>query len=118
MKHSSTACWEGMTQCAIFWLVHDNHLVPIREGVSASKIVSSEAEVAPSNMPYVFQISPGEVPTLFVVVKSLPKEALIETQVLLHTTRKTLFDDDNDTDLCSMPRFSYGPSVAFSVYYP
>lgn len=40
MKPSSTVCWEGVTQGAIFWLAHAKHLVPIRQGVAASEMVS------------------------------------------------------------------------------
>lgn len=36
------------------------------------------------------------MPTLFVAVKSLPKGALVEKQILAHTGRCTVLDDDAD----------------------
>lgn len=37
-------------------------------------------------------------PTLFVVVKELPRDALVEKQVLSHTGRVLVKDDDDELD--------------------
>ncbi|KAF8517819.1 hypothetical protein JB92DRAFT_2904701 [Gautieria morchelliformis] len=91
MRHSSAVHWDGVTLGAIFWLACAHHLVPIRRGVAASETFGSR-----------------EIPTIFVTVKSLPKDALIETQVLLHSTRQTLANDDDEEEQQSLPRFSSG----------
>ena len=42
-------------------------------------------------------------PTLFLVVRGLPKDALIEKQVLYHTGRGFCADDDGDEDDTATP---------------
>ncbi|KAJ7929912.1 hypothetical protein B0H13DRAFT_2228328 [Mycena leptocephala] len=63
---TSTGGWTGYTQLALYWLTN------------ASNLSAKNA-----------------TPTLFLVVESLPKNALVEKQVLLHTGRVPIPDEDD-----------------------
>ncbi|KAF7966008.1 hypothetical protein HWV62_40487 [Athelia sp. TMB] len=77
LRTNSGGGWNGYTQFAVYWLVQPGDLVHVK---AASEVY--EAEVG--------------VPTLFVAVKSLPKGALVEKQILSHTGRCKVLDDDAD----------------------
>jgi len=47
-------------------------------------------------------------PTLFLLSKELPKGAVVEKQVLLHTGRCLVVDDDEDMTLQRVPLFEQG----------
>ncbi|KAJ6628758.1 hypothetical protein B0H10DRAFT_2259637, partial [Mycena sp. CBHHK59/15] len=68
--------WIGYTQLALYWLENTSHLPSAKNG---DAIVEQKYAV----------------PTLFLVVDSLPKNALIEKQVLLHTGRALIPDEDD-----------------------
>ncbi|KAF9451656.1 adenine nucleotide alpha hydrolases-like protein [Macrolepiota fuliginosa MF-IS2] len=69
--------WEGVTQSIIYFLDDVQNLDLVREGHK------------------LLQLPPS--PTLFVAVKALPKNALIEKQALLHTGRRQTLDDEGET---------------------
>ena len=51
-------------------------------------------------------------PTLFVVVFALPKGALVEKQVLLHTGRFVVEDEDGDLEVVTqLPTFQEGENI-------
>ncbi|CAK5275596.1 unnamed protein product [Mycena citricolor] len=79
--------WPGRMQLAIFWLADTSHL----------KIVANQ--------------SPEEAtPTLFVVVKGLPKDALVEKQIMLHTGSTQVTDDGELVTQDRKGRFRAGES--------
>ncbi|KAK7061844.1 Diphthine--ammonia ligase [Favolaschia claudopus] len=69
--------WQGHTQLALYWLANITDLGAVRQGHS----VSEQKRVAP---------------TLFLVVEHIPKNALVEKQVVLHTGRVSIPDEDGD----------------------
>ncbi|KAF7355433.1 Diphthine--ammonia ligase [Mycena sanguinolenta] len=73
---TNTGGWAGHTQLALYWLTNIGHLSAVRRGHSAL-----ESETA--------------IPTLFLVVENIPKSALVEKQVLLHTGRIMIPDEDD-----------------------
>ncbi|KAJ6539476.1 hypothetical protein B0H19DRAFT_361581 [Mycena capillaripes] len=68
--------WSGHTQLGLYWLANASDLSAVKQGNSAVETKSA-------------------TPTLFLVVRSLPKNALIEKQVLLHTGRVSIPDEDD-----------------------
>lgn len=85
LKSNSGGGWFGHTQAALYWLLDINHLPHVEHGHRRSSKILVEANT----------------PTLFVIIKALPKEALIEKQVYLHTGRCSITDDD---DVSMQPR--------------
>jgi len=75
LRNSSGGGWVGYTQLEIYWLQDIHNLLPIKKGHSASKA--------------------AKFPTLFIVVKALPKGAMVEKQVVLHTGRCEVVDEDD-----------------------
>ncbi|KAJ6486394.1 hypothetical protein C8R47DRAFT_521061 [Mycena vitilis] len=73
---TSTGGWGGHTQLALYWLANASDLSAVRQGH-----VTSEPKRAS--------------PTLFLEVESLPKNALVEKQVMLHTGRIPVPDEDD-----------------------
>ncbi|KAJ7904650.1 hypothetical protein B0H14DRAFT_2663796 [Mycena olivaceomarginata] len=71
---TNTGGWAGHTQLVLYWLASPSHLSAVRQGHLASE---------------------STTPTLFLVVQSLPKNALVEKQVFLHTGRITIPDEDD-----------------------
>ncbi|KAJ6515757.1 hypothetical protein C8R45DRAFT_1140671 [Mycena sanguinolenta] len=72
---TNTGGWAGHTQLALYWLANIRHLRAVRCGHSALESITT--------------------PTLFLVVENIPKNALIEKQVLLHTGRIMIPDEDD-----------------------
>ncbi|KAJ7498784.1 hypothetical protein FB451DRAFT_1014256 [Mycena latifolia] len=68
--------WTGHTQLALYWLARTSDLPDAKHGHAAFE-------------------QPSAAPTLFLVVESLPKNALIEKQVMLHTGRVFIPDEDD-----------------------
>ncbi|KAJ7684045.1 hypothetical protein B0H17DRAFT_1226051 [Mycena rosella] len=67
--------WTGHTQLALYWLARVSDLPHAKHGHTAFEQVRA--------------------PTLFLVVESLPKNAIIEKQVMLHTGRVSIPDEDD-----------------------
>ncbi|KAF7301802.1 Diphthami-syn-2 domain-containing protein [Mycena indigotica] len=72
---TNTGSWTGQTQLALYWLTSPSHLFAVREPLASIDVS----------------------PTLFVVVQSLPKGAVVEKQILLHTGRVPIIDEDGET---------------------
>ncbi|KAF7292378.1 Diphthami-syn-2 domain-containing protein [Mycena chlorophos] len=70
----NTGGWTGHVQLALYWLADPADLVSVRDPLS----------------------SVDAAPTLFVAVESLPKSALIEKQILVHTGRVNVVDEDGE----------------------
>ncbi|KAI0324962.1 hypothetical protein GY45DRAFT_1330987 [Cubamyces sp. BRFM 1775] len=75
LKSNSGGGWEGHYQGIVYWLAHADHIPLVRE---ASSHFEGDANA----------------PALFVAVPELPKGALVEKQVLLHTGQCDVEDDD------------------------
>ncbi|KAI0682865.1 hypothetical protein BC835DRAFT_1409526 [Cytidiella melzeri] len=73
LKANSGGGWTGHVQLAVYWLQNFNDAVPVREAVKDMH---------------------GRAPTLFVGVSALPKGALVEKQVMLHTGRFLVYEDE------------------------
>ncbi|KAH9853564.1 hypothetical protein C2E23DRAFT_884729 [Lenzites betulinus] len=75
LKTNSGGGWAGHYQSIVYWLVDAASVPPVREAS-----VQFEGDAG--------------APTLFVVVPELPKGALIEKQVMLHTGQCDIEEDD------------------------
>ncbi|KAH9977937.1 hypothetical protein BGW80DRAFT_1435618 [Lactifluus volemus] len=75
--------WDGHAQLILYWLTQQHH---ISYAVAASQTLDGDA-----------------TPTLFLTVKGLPKDALIEKQVLHHTGRGCTVDEEGDIAPVSCP---------------
>ncbi|KAJ3802020.1 hypothetical protein GGU11DRAFT_828540 [Lentinula aff. detonsa] len=71
--------WEGHTQMAVYWLSDAGHVNAVRKAID----VYDGDKVSVK---------------LLVAVKTLPKGALVEKQVMLHTGRAWIEEDDSDND--------------------
>ncbi|KAF8529049.1 hypothetical protein BU17DRAFT_73260 [Hysterangium stoloniferum] len=76
-------CRDSVIQGVFSWFTQAQDLPAIQEGMEASCTFGKGAAV-----------------TLFIMIKSLPKLALVETQVLLHTGREELSEDDERPRRC------------------
>ncbi|KAF9569327.1 hypothetical protein CPC08DRAFT_653266 [Agrocybe pediades] len=75
LRENAGGAWDGHTQLAIYWAVNIYDIAHIKMG---------HLKLQPESSQY---------PVLFVVVKELPKNALVEKQVILHTGRCLVVDD-------------------------
>ncbi|KAI9466868.1 hypothetical protein BJY52DRAFT_1110889 [Lactarius psammicola] len=84
---------EGHAQMILYWLTQERH---VSHAITAAQ-----------------SLDRGSTPTLFLVVKDLPKGALIEKQVLYHTGRGFAADDDDeDGEIAPMSHLPlYGSDV-------
>jgi len=82
---------EGHVQMILYWLTQERH---VSDAITAAQ-----------------SLDRGYTPTLFLVVKDLPKGALIEKQVLYHTGRGFAADDE-DGDIARVSHLPlYGSDV-------
>ncbi|KAJ7068402.1 hypothetical protein C8F01DRAFT_1118081 [Mycena amicta] len=89
---ANTGGWMGHTQLALYWLANAGDLASVR-----GPLASVDA-----------------APTLFLVVESLPKNAQIEKQVLLHTGRVSVIDEDGESVVeTRTPNFRQSPEDSF-----
>ncbi|PFH52835.1 hypothetical protein AMATHDRAFT_139377 [Amanita thiersii Skay4041] len=70
--------WSGYTQGVIYWHSNAKTVVPLKQALKNQN---------PPNEPL--------AAIIFIVVKELPKDALVEKQVLLHTGRRLMYDSDD-----------------------
>lgn len=100
LRTNSGGGWVGHTQAAIYWLTDANHLNYVKRALHISA-----------------GHSPVDSPTLLLVVKELPKDALVEKQVLLHSGRCEIVDDDDEVSLQSRePLFQQSISLLFFCF--
>ncbi|PPR07211.1 hypothetical protein CVT26_012644 [Gymnopilus dilepis] len=76
LQATSGGDWEGSTQLAIYWLTSFEELCKAKKGHLA--------------------LRRKDYPSLFLVIKELPKGALIEKQVILHTGKFHIQDEDDN----------------------
>ncbi|CAA7259881.1 unnamed protein product [Cyclocybe aegerita] len=88
LKENSGGGWEGHIQLTIYWTTESANLSHVKEGHYAIQLPSS--------------------PALFLVVKELPKDALVEKQVLLHTGRCHVYEDGESIIERCNPTFRLG----------
>ncbi|KAF8812566.1 hypothetical protein BYT27DRAFT_7160154 [Phlegmacium glaucopus] len=91
LQENSGGGWDGHSQLTVYWLVDSNDLTPSKIGHQALQDPNS--------------------PTLFLVIKELPKNAVVEKQVLLHTGRCLVDDDGGMTLQQRIPSFEQGDSL-------
>jgi len=87
MGNNSGGGWSGHTQANLYWLVNTDDLPHVKK---AHEVYQKENP-------------PLDAPTIFLVVKALPKGALVEKQSLLHTGRCMITDGD-DGEISLQPR--------------
>ncbi|KAF8272577.1 hypothetical protein EI94DRAFT_1769823 [Lactarius quietus] len=89
---------EGHAQMILYWLTQERH---VSHAIAAAQ-----------------SLDPGSTPSLFLVVKDLPKGALIEKQVLYHTGRGFAADDDGDIECVPhLPLYGSGDSPIYARLY-
>ncbi|TFY65643.1 hypothetical protein EVG20_g5452 [Dentipellis fragilis] len=81
LKTNPGGGWDGYLQGLIYWLVNPGDITHLKKAHE--------------------ETSQGHAPTLFVAVKELPKGALVEKQVLYHTGRRTVIDEDGEPEIIS-----------------
>ncbi|KAG6911219.1 hypothetical protein DXG01_003086 [Tephrocybe rancida] len=85
LRTTSGLGWIGHTQLALYWLADIDNLLRAKSVIRASSEVS-------------------RVPNLYLVVKALPRDALIEKQVMVHTGRCTVLDEDDPDGITMQPQ--------------
>ncbi|KAG6830832.1 hypothetical protein H0H92_014484 [Tricholoma furcatifolium] len=75
LRSTSGLGWTGHTQLALYWFADTSNLLRVKSVIRASTEVP-------------------RTPNLYLAVKALPKDALIEKQALIHTGRCAIFDED------------------------
>ncbi|KAL1661479.1 hypothetical protein GGF50DRAFT_129469 [Schizophyllum commune] len=70
--------WTGQVQSAVYWLA---------EGADARHVNAARE---------VYDAKHGQIPSLFAAVKALPKGALVEKQIVVHTGRCAIRDEEDD----------------------
>ncbi|KAI0089326.1 hypothetical protein BDY19DRAFT_1041644 [Irpex rosettiformis] len=84
LKSNSGGGWEGYIQLAVYWLQDHDAIGPVHEAVKN-----------------LYSMQHAGAPTLFIGVPALPKGALVEKQVIVHTGRFLMADDEgNITSTC------------------
>jgi diphthine-ammonia ligase len=113
--------WDGHAQLILYWLTQERHIsyaVAAAQtlDVSEPKSVLGFPILRPMNffLPYFFLfVQRGTIPTLFLTVRGLPKDALIEKQVLYHTGQGCAVDEDGDLAPLSCSPI-YGTGIGLS----
>ncbi|KAI0081690.1 hypothetical protein K474DRAFT_1130183 [Panus rudis PR-1116 ss-1] len=82
LRDQAGRTWEGHTQLALYWFSNAENIPRVREATNLLQDVCS--------------------PTLFLAVPALPKGALVEKQVLVHTGRFSIPDEDGDLEVQSL----------------
>jgi diphthine-ammonia ligase len=114
---------EGHAQITLYWLTqerHVSHAITAAQSLDVSEAVIRLPKFREKQNSFP---QPGSTPTLFLVVKDLPKGALIEKQVLYHTGRGFAADDeDGDSERVShLPLYgsgNYSPRLSSSLSDP
>jgi len=78
LQDHSAGTWKGHTQLALYWLQERQHLPSVRQAGMSTETAST--------------------PCLYVAVAALPKGALVEKQVLVHTGRFLVKDEDGELE--------------------
>lgn len=80
LKTNSGGGWEGHVQLALYWMARLSDVDHVRSGVRTLN---------------------ENVPTLFLGVPELPKNALVEKQVVVHTGRFNVLNEDDEFEVRS-----------------
>ena len=100
LKSNSGGGWQGHTQLALYWVQNWEDLPHLKVAVAA--IVGfrafTRALVVSPAIPF---IQNENTPTIYLGVPALPKGALVEKQVVLHTGR-FLVQNEDDTEIRSL----------------
>jgi diphthine-ammonia ligase len=92
LRNNSGGGWLGHNQTNLYWLTNVDDLPHVK------RACKEHDNVRLLSMKSHFEIDKQQalVPTLFLLVKGLPKDALVEKQVILHTGRCFVNDDDDE----------------------
>jgi diphthine-ammonia ligase len=119
LSNNAGGGWTGHAQLILYWLTQERH---ISYAVAAAQTLDVSEPKSTLSFPILRQkkkkqnfffhmvVQGDTAPTLFLTVKGLPKDALIEKQVLYHTGRGCAADEDGDTAPVSCPRI-YGSGI-------
>ncbi|PPQ99038.1 hypothetical protein CVT24_003598 [Panaeolus cyanescens] len=92
VKENHGGSWTGYEELVIYWLSDVCDIPPVKAGhleMVCPKYLTYMVEVIKQTH---LQTSPA--PTIFAVVSELPKGALVEKQVVFHTGRSLVWDDE------------------------
>lgn len=93
LRNNSGGGWEGHYQGVIYWLTNASDILHVRKASqTCTKVRKLFLQQNPNST---FDLQDQHAPVIFAVVAALPKAAIVEKQVLLHTGQ-CLVDDDGD----------------------
>jgi diphthine-ammonia ligase len=94
LENSTGGGWKGHAQAVLYWVTN---VADVQQAKKASQTYEKVGSISLVDM-FIINTLLQEVipPTLFLVVKALPKDALIEKQVILHTGRCMISEDGDD----------------------
>ncbi|THH12546.1 hypothetical protein EW146_g7598 [Bondarzewia mesenterica] len=94
LQNNSGGGWEEYAQTVLYWLANEDDVARVRQALGDNTGVL----------------------TIYLVIKDLPKGALIEKQVLYHTGRGVVIDEDGDSTVVSQePSFDQGDLSSSNV---
>ncbi|KAH7916170.1 hypothetical protein BJ138DRAFT_1169482 [Hygrophoropsis aurantiaca] len=91
---ANTGDWEGHTQASIYWIVDPRDVRHVRMACDVFGLNQVRRIAISSSLAQPLQEFNN--PTLIVAVKSLPRDARIEKQVLIHSGRCMVADEDGE----------------------
>lgn len=91
--------WKGHAQLILYWLAHGSDISLVQAACQAFPKVCALYPSRFRGQPCYRVMQENNIPTLFLAVKSLPRNALVEKQVILHTGRVLVQDQDDEDPL-------------------
>lgn len=107
LRAGSGGGWAGHHQSAIYWLAHVEDIPHVRRG---HKVYEEVCYLHFFTKHSFSKKTYSPVPTLFLVISSLPRNARIEKQAIMHTGRFMVDDEDGQTIIEPEPSFARGAS--------
>lgn len=106
LRNNSGGGWTGHYQGMIYWLTCADDVHHVRKASLSCAKVSRPASPRDSDSHH--EMQDQQVPAIFAVVSALPKNAIIEKQVLLHTGQCWVNDDGDNVLRPISPTFAKG----------
>jgi len=102
----SSGQWNGHTQLAIYWLVDRGQAAGVAAACEMFTMVVSSSRIF---WTVLISLQERDAPTVLLGIPSLPKGATIEKQVVLHTGRYTVRDEEGiEEAVVGEPTFQTG----------
>ncbi|KAL1722389.1 hypothetical protein EV715DRAFT_193280 [Schizophyllum commune] len=98
VKTNNGGGWTGQVQSAVYWLA---------DGADARYVEEARA---------LYDTKHGQAPSLFVAVKALPKGALVEKQVVVHTGRCAIRDEEDGEITIESRQATFTSGESFELY--